>query len=424
MKPMQRHQLVQLDQSILALLNERARLLDGIPTDDPGRRAPLEDLERRNPRSVPRACPASHLRRRRRRLSGERGSGRALPPRGCVVIVRMRQATTPERVQALRDSLEGAGMRTVLSTETARPIVAVVDKLSDRALDELREAPEVEALVEPPGDWRQVHRAFRERPSQVPVGDVTVGGGQVVVIAGPCSVEGRELMFEVAQRVKDAGAHILRGGAFKPRTSPYTFQGLGVEGLRQLKDAGEAVGLPVVSEIMDKAELGAFLDHDIDCLQIGARNMQNFTLLKAVATAGRAVLLKRGLSATLKEWLYAAEYLAAGGCERVILCERGIRTFETATRNTLDLTVLPLLREWSHLPVIVDPAHAAGIARLIPPLSRASVAAGADGIAVEVHPRPELARSDGPQALLPPELAGLVSDARIQAAVTQRALHP
>jgi 3-deoxy-7-phosphoheptulonate synthase len=224
--------------------------------------------------------------------------------------------------------------------------------------------------------------------------------------------------------VRDAGAHLLRGGAYKPRTSPYQFQGFGVEGLRQLKDAGEAVGLPVVSEIMDAADLGAFLEHDIDCLQVGARNMQNFALLKSIAKCGKPILLKRGLAATVEEWLSAAEYLAEGGAENVILCERGIRTFEKATRNTLDLTVLPLLREWTHLPVIVDPAHAAGIARIILPLSRASIAVGADGVAVEVHEDPSRARSDGPQALLPSELVSLVAEARVQAAVTGRSLHP
>jgi 3-deoxy-7-phosphoheptulonate synthase len=246
----------------------------------------------------------------------------------------------------------------------------------------------------------------------------------VVVIAGPCSVEGREAVLDVARAVRAAGAHLLRGGAFKPRTSPYAFQGFGVEGLRQLKDAGQAVGLPVVSEIMDAADVPAFLEHGIDCLQIGARNMQNFTLLKAVARADRPVLLKRGLAATVEEWLSAAEYLASGGCERVILCERGIRTFERATRNTLDLTVLPLLREWTHLPILVDPAHACGIARLIPALSRASIAAGADGVAVEVHLDPSAARSDGPQALLPGEFASLVAEARVMAGVLGRGLHP
>jgi 3-deoxy-7-phosphoheptulonate synthase len=336
------------------------------------------------------------------------------------MILRLETNTTHERVQALRERIESQGLRTYLSPEAARPIVAVVDKIPDTLLSELRARPEVVAIVKPEGDWRLVDRAYRETPSVVDVGGVQVGGDSVVVIAGPCSVESKEVMHEIARAVREGGAQLLRGGAFKPRTTPYAFQGLGVEGLRLLKDAGEAVSLPVVSEVMDAAEIRAFLDHDIDCLQVGARNMQNFTLLKALAKARRPVLLKRGLSATVKEWLYAAEYLAAGGCDRVILCERGIRTFETATRNTLDLTVLPLLRGWTHLPIIVDPAHAAGVARLIPPLARASVAAGADGIAVEVHPRPAEARSDGPQALLPAELCTLVADARIQAAVTGR----
>jgi 3-deoxy-7-phosphoheptulonate synthase len=231
-------------------------------------------------------------------------------------------------------------------------------------------------------------------------------------------------VLEVAHAVRDAGAHILRGGAYKPRTSPYAFQGFGVEGLSQLKAAGEAVNLPVVSEIMDAADLPAFLDHEIDCLQIGARNMQNFTLLKAVAGSGVPVLLKRGMAATVEEWLFAAEYLAAFGAREIMLCERGIRTFEKATRNTLDLTVLPLMREWTHLPLLVDPAHAAGIARIIPPLSRACIAAGADGVAVEVHPDPSVARSDALQALLPGEFARLVAEARVMASVTGRRLHP
>ena len=340
------------------------------------------------------------------------------------MILRLRRGTAEERVQALRARCARAGLRTVLSPESARPIVAVVDPLPAALAAELSAHPDLDEAVRPKGDWRLVARAFRERPTTVNVGGVRVGGGQVVVIAGPCSVEGRAQVLEVAAAVREAGAQLLRGGAFKPRTSPYSFQGFGVEGLRQLKDAGAAVGLPVVSEIMDAATLPAFLDHGIDCLQIGARNMQNFTLLKAVAGAGRPVLLKRGLAATVEEWLYSAEYLAAYGCADVILCERGIRTFETATRNTLDLTILPLLREWTHLPIVVDPAHAAGIARIIPPLSRASIAAGADGVAVEVHPRPEEARSDGPQALLPAELTALVAEARIQAAVTGRSYHP
>jgi len=343
------------------------------------------------------------------------------------VILRFAAGTPEQGVQAVRERLEREGLRVLRSPEEARPILAVAGKMPAKLAEELRARPEIAEMIAPMGELLLVARAMREAPAArsavVDVGGVRVGGDEVVVIAGPCSVEGRDAVLEVARSVAECGAHVLRGGAFKPRTSPYAFQGFGVEGLRQLKDAGEAVGLPVVSEIMDASDLGSFLEHGIDCLQIGARNMQNFTLLKAVARANRPVLLKRGLAATAEEWLYAAEYLFEGGCEQVILCERGIRTFEKATRNTLDLTVLPLLREWSHVPVIVDPAHAAGIARIIPPLARASIAAGADGVAVEVHLNPAEARSDGPQALLPQELAGIVSDARIQAAATGRSLH-
>jgi 3-deoxy-7-phosphoheptulonate synthase len=344
------------------------------------------------------------------------------------VILRLQKGTPEERVQELARRLEQDGWRVARSPEHERAILAVIGKLPKALQAELARHPDVDEVVEPRGEWLLVQRAFRDRLSTVSIGrgasEVRLGDGQVVVIAGPCSVEGREAVLDVARAVREAGAHVLRGGAFKPRTSPYAFQGFGVEGLRQLKDAGLATGLPVVSEIMDAADLGAFLDSGIDCLQIGARNMQNFTLLKAVAGSGLPVLLKRGLAATVDEWLAAAEYLAHGGARDVILCERGIRTFERATRNTLDLTVLPLLREWTHLPILVDPAHASGIARIIPPLSRASIAAGADGVAVEVHLDPRSARSDAEQALLPSELATIVADARVMAAVTARALHP
>ena len=338
------------------------------------------------------------------------------------MILRLEAGRGPAAVQAVRERIEREGLRVYLSPESSRPILAIVDKVPASLAKELAEREEVAEALMPAVAWRLVAREFREAPSRIDLGGVTVGPETVVVIAGPCSVEGRELIEEVAGSVAASGAHLLRGGAFKPRTSPYAFQGFGVEGLRQLKDAGEKHGLPVVTEIMDAADVPAFVEHDIDCLQIGARNMQNFRLLKAVAEAHRPVLLKRGLSATVEEWLYAAEYLAAGGCHEIILCERGIRTFETATRNTLDLTVLPLLAELTHLPVIVDPSHAAGIARLVAPLSRASLAAGAAGVAVEVHPRPAEARSDGPQALLPGELSALVADARVQAAVAGKRL--
>lgn len=340
------------------------------------------------------------------------------------MILRLHPGTPEATVRQAVERCESAGLRVMRSPEPDRPILALAGKLEDSLAKELEALPAVEALQRPTPALLRVARAFREHPSTVRIGNVTVGGPEVVVIAGPCSVEGRDIVRDVAERVRAAGAHLLRGGAFKPRTSPYAFQGFGVEGLRQLKDAGLAAGLPIVSEIMDAADLPAFVDHDVDCLQIGARNMQNFTLLKAVARSGRPVLLKRGLAATVEEWLYAAEYLAAGGCDQVILCERGIRTFERATRNTLDLTVLPLLREWTHLPVIVDPAHAAGIARLVTPLARAAVAAGSDGIAVEVHERPHEARSDAAQALLPSELAGMIGDLRVIGSVLGRRMHP
>lgn len=338
------------------------------------------------------------------------------------MILRLRADCSPADVQGLRGRIESEGLRVFRSPESSRPILAIVDKVSDALAKTLRQESIIEEITQPKTAWRLVAREYRQDPTIVKVGKVPVGGDTVVVIAGPCSVEGRDLIEEVASCVASSGAHILRGGAFKPRTSPYAFQGFGVEGLRQLKDAGEKFDLPVVTEIMDAADVPHFIDHDIDCLQIGARNMQNFRLLKAAALAGKPVLLKRGLSSTIEEWLYSAEYLAAGGCHNIILCERGIRTFETATRNTLDLTVLPLLAEMTHLPVIVDPSHAAGIARLVAPLSRASIAAGASGVAVEVHPRPQDARSDGPQALLPGELIGVVADARVQAAISARRL--
>lgn len=340
------------------------------------------------------------------------------------MIVRLREGTEPALLDHMECLLVEQGVRVVRSPDEASPRLALFGQVNGAVRDGLDGSPAVVEVVEPELPTRLVHRAFREQPSQVFVGDVPVGRGSLAVIAGPCSVDGERSVREIARAVRRAGAHILRGGAFKPRTSPYSFQGFGVEGLRQLKDAGDAEGLPVISEIMDASDLPAFLDHDIDCLQIGARNMQNFTLLHAVASAGRPVLLKRGLAATVDEWLCAAEHLAAAGCEQIILCERGIRTFETATRNTLDLTVLPLLREQTHLPVLVDPAHAAGIARIIAPLSRAAVAVGADGLAVEVHTRPEHARSDADQALLPGQLAGIVADARVLAAVDGRRLAP
>ena len=253
-------------------------------------------------------------------------------------------------------------------------------------------------------------KEFRER-TVVKVGNITVGADGAVVIAGPCSVESREQVMEVAEAVKEAGAHMLRGGAFKPRTSPYSFQGLGEEGLKYLREAGDAFGLPVVTEVLDPRHVSLVAEY-ADVLQVGARNMQNFPLLREVGKAGKPVLLKRGFGSTIEELLNAAEYILLEGNDQVMLCERGIRTFERATRFTLDIAAVPVLKELTHLPVIVDPSHAAGKRSLVPPLAKAALAAGADGIMVEVHPKPEEALSDGPQSLRPEEFAELMRELR------------
>ena len=259
-------------------------------------------------------------------------------------------------------------------------------------------------------DLKLVLRGFRER-TVVRVGGVEIGGGRPVVIAGPCSVESREQILEAARAVKEAGADMLRGGAFKPRTSPYSFQGLGVEGLRLLRLAGDEVGLPVVTEVLDPRMVGVAAEY-ADVLQVGARNMQNFPLLRELGRAGKPVLLKRGFGSTVDELLAAAEYILAEGNADVVLVERGIRTFETSTRFTLDIAAVPVLKERTHLPVIVDPSHAAGRREYVPALAKAALAAGADGVMVEVHPRPEEALSDSRQQLTPEMFSRLMGELR------------
>lgn len=246
--------------------------------------------------------------------------------------------------------------------------------------------------------------------SAVAVGNTVIGGGSLTLIAGPCAVESREQLFAAAAAVKAAGATMLRGGTYKPRTSPYAFAGLGEEGLRLLAEAGREYGIPTVSEITDAALLPQF--EEIDMLQVGARNMQNYTLLQALGRQPKPVLLKRGLAATYEEWLASAEYILREGNPRVVLCERGIRSYQSGTRGTLDLAAVPVMRGLTHLPVLVDPSHAAGVAGWIPALGRAAIAAGADGLMVEVHPHPEEALSDGEQALLPEDFARLAGDAK------------
>jgi 3-deoxy-7-phosphoheptulonate synthase len=318
------------------------------------------------------------------------------------MIVNMSEAATEQQIEHVIDRVREAGFQPHVTRGATKTIIAAVGAAGRRnELEALQAAPGVENVVPIAQPYKLVSRQTKPTRTVVHVGldkNVAIGGDDVVVIAGPCSVESREQILAAADAVKKAGASMLRGGAYKPRTSPYEFQGLGEEALKLLAEAREQTGLPVITEVMSTEDVDLICDY-VDMLQIGARNMQNFALLRRLATTNKPVLLKRGPSATVKEWLLAAEYLLSGGNPNVVLCERGIKTFETETRNTLDLAAVALARELSHLPVAADPSHGTGIPVLIPPMSRAAIACGADGIIVEVHPCPERAWSDGPQSL-------------------------
>ncbi len=288
-------------------------------------------------------------------------------------------------------------------------------------LKELMLLPGVERVAATSKPYELASRETKEDDTIVSIGPVKIGGARISVIAGPCAVESRDQIMETAARVRESGAVMLRGGAYKPRTSPYAFQGLGLKGLEFMKEAGEANGMPIVTEVVSP-ELATAMNDLTDCFQIGARNMQNFELLKKVGSLGKPVLLKRGPSATIEEWLMAAEYLLASGTKDVILCERGIRTFETYTRNTLDVSAIPVVKQLSHLPVIVDPSHATGIRSKVSPVALAAIAAGADGLTVEVHPRPDEALSDGPQSLYPEQFEKLMRDIEALAPVVGKEL--
>ena len=279
----------------------------------------------------------------------------------------------------------------------------------------------VEKVMRVQEPFKRANRMFHPENSIVDVSGVPIGGKKLAVIAGPCSIETDEQMNSVAKSVKEAGATLLRGGAFKPRTSPYSFQGLKEKGLDMLKAAGEANGLPIVTEIMSADKIERFAE-DVDLIQVGARNMQNFELLKELGKIQTPILLKRGLSATIEEWIMSAEYIMAGGNENVILCERGIRTYETYTRNTLDLSAIPAVKKLSHLPVLVDPSHAAGMWWMVEPLAKAAVAVGADGLMIEVHNDPENAWCDGAQSLKPERFANLMKDLKEIAKIVGREL--
>lgn len=335
------------------------------------------------------------------------------------MVIVMRSGATEQEIAQVAQKITAYGLTPHVSRGVERTIIGAIGDeriLREVALEALPGVEKVLPILKP---FKLASRDFRPENSVIGVNGVEVGGQRLAVIAGPCSVEGREMVLEMARAVRTAGAHLLRGGAFKPRTSPYTFQGLGEEALRYLAEAREATGLPVVTELMDPRDAPLVLKY-ADMIQIGARNMQNFRLLKEVGMHRKPVLLKRGMSSSIKELLMSAEYILSEGNYNVILCERGIRTFEDFTRNTLDLSAVPALKSLTHLPVIVDPSHGTGKWDLVPPMALAAVAAGADGIMVEVHPKPADALSDGPQALVPKRFERLMADLAALAPVVGR----
>ena len=319
------------------------------------------------------------------------------------MIAVLKHGTTPTQREQLVNWLKRMNVDVHISEGAEDTVLGLIGDTSRVDMDLLASLDIVRSVKRVSEPYKQVNRKFHPLDSVIEVGNAKIGGGHFAMIAGPCSVETEEQIISVARSVKEAGAAILRGGAYKPRTSPYAFQGLGSLGLDLLRAARKATGLPICTELMDLRHLDEF--HDIDMIQIGARNMQNFDLLKEVGKTDKPILLKRGLSSTIQEWLMSAEYIMSEGNEKIILCERGIRTYETATRNTLDLSCVPILHELSHLPVVVDPSHATGKARLVSPMAVAATAAGADGLMIEVHNDPAHALCDGAQSLTPDQFA-------------------
>ncbi len=315
-----------------------------------------------------------------------------------MIIILKKQAAEPQ-VEALKQEMMEQGMEIHESEGKNTRILGLVGDTSVVDLRHIMANDIVENVQRIQEPYKKANRKFHPEDSVIEIGNVKIGGGHFQVIGGPCSIESKEQMIEIAKEVKTAGAGLLRGGAFKPRTSPYSFQGLHGDGLKLLLEAKKATGLPVVTEIMDASHLPLF--EDVDLIQVGTRNMQNFELLKELGKIDKPILLKRGMASTIEEWLMSAEYIMAGGNEKVILCERGIRTYETAMRNTLDLSAIPMIKKKSHLPVIVDPSHATGIRDMVEPMSLSAVAAGADGLMIEVHNNPAKALCDGPQSLTP-----------------------
>ena len=315
------------------------------------------------------------------------------------MVIILKENPDKQQLNQLKTWLERQEIKTQICKGIHQEILGLIGDTSQLDIELIKALNIVEDVKRIQEPYKNANRKFHPEDTVIDLGSCKIGGGALTLIAGPCSIESEEQILAIANAVKKSGAQILRGGAFKPRTSPYAFQGLRGDGIKLLLEAKRDSGLPVVTEIMDLSQLDLFAD--IDIIQVGARNMQNFELLKALGKTNKPILLKRGLANTFQEWLMSAEYIMAGGNKNVILCERGIRTFETYTRNTLDISAVPSLKILSHLPVIVDPSHATGIARLVPPMALASVAAGADGLIIEVHNDPEHALCDGPQSLTP-----------------------
>jgi len=339
------------------------------------------------------------------------------------IIVLNRGASAKELRHIIR-KLEKRGFRANISKGTERTVIGVIgdtSKINEDESNAFGAMPGVEKIHRITQPFKLASRDFKPGNTVIRVGKTSIGGKKIPVIAGPCAVESLSILMKIGKEVKKSGATFIRGGAFKPRSSPYSFQGLGEEGMKILSETSKEVGLPVVTEIMDPRDIGIILKYT-DIIQIGARNMQNFRLLTEVGKMDKPVLLKRGLSATIKEFLMSAEYIAAEGNHKIILCERGIRTFETATRNTLDLNAIPVIKKLSHLPVVVDPSHGAGIWDLVSPMAKAAVAAGADGLLIEVHTNPAEALSDGEQSLTPKNFKVLMKELRLVARAVGRTI--
>jgi len=333
----------------------------------------------------------------------------------------MEDNATEQQVQIVTDKIKSLGFDVHRSDGKERTVLGAVGEkggVDKRDLELLAGVREVVSITKA---YKLASREFHHEDTIIKVGDVKIGGNEIVTMAGPCAVENRELLFETAELLVKNGAQVIRGGAFKPRTSPYSFQGLGEEGLKYLREAGDKYNLAVVSEVMDVSQIDLMLNY-VDIFQVGARNMQNFWLLKELGKIRKPILLKRGMSATIEEWLMAAEYVMSGGNYQVILCERGIRTFETYTRNTLDISAIPVIQKLSHLPVIVDPSHATGRRDKVLPMARASIAAGAHGLMIEIHPKPEQALSDGAQSLYPDQFSDLMNELRIIAKAVKKTI--